>query len=103
MSAPDPEGLSLLAKVLIAGTAVVTPIWGFLKLWDKKADKHTVRNDFQRVEGEQAIHRKYFEKAFEKMEEHARRDEQLFREVMNSIGDNHAELLRELGRKEDRK
>lgn len=27
MSAPDPEGMGLLSKVLAAGTAVVAPIW----------------------------------------------------------------------------
>lgn len=102
MPAPDPEGFSLLGKVLTAGGVVATPIiWLWTKL-DKKADKHTVADDFHRIETEQGLHRKYFEKVFEKMDEHSRRDETLFREVMTKMGNNHAEVLTALGRKADR-
>lgn len=102
MDTPDPEGMTMLAKVIGAAIVVLTPVWGFLKLWDKKADKHTVRNDLQRIESEQTLHKTYFAKAFEKMDEHTRRDEELFREVMTRMGDQHAELLRALGGKADR-
>ena len=93
MSAPDPEGISLLTKVLIAGTAVVTPVWGFFKLWNKKADKHAVANQLQEVENEQAIHRGYFKDVFEKMEEHARRDEDHFERIERASEERHRELL----------
>ena len=98
MSAPDPEGLSLLAKVIAAGTAVAAPIgWLWAKL-DKKADKAEVDRQRDNIA-----------KIFEKMEDHAQRlsdhasrDEQLFREVLGEMGKNHSELLREMGRKQDR-
>lgn len=102
MDAPDPEGMSLLAKVISAGVVLVTPIWGFLKLWDKKADKHVVKGDLQRLQSESDLHRQYFKDVFKSLEDHSRRDEELFREVMRSISTNHSELLRELGRKADR-
>ena len=37
-----------------------------------------------------------------KLDEHSRREEDNFRELLSKMGDNHAELLRELGRKADR-
>jgi transcriptional regulator of met regulon len=103
MSSPDPESFSLLAKVITAGGVVATPIvWLWTKL-DKKADKHSVNNSIHEMKTEQVLHRTYFANVFEKMEQHARRDEELFREVLTKIGDNHSEIMRELGRKEDRK
>lgn len=102
MAAPDPEGMSLLAKVVAAGVAVGTPVWGFFKLWDKKADKHTVNNQLQEVKTEQSLHRSYFKDVFEKLDSHQRRDEELARKIMESMSANHSELLRELGRKADR-
>lgn len=102
MAAPDPEGFSLLAKVIAAGVAVGTPIWGFLKLWDKKADKHTIANQLQEVKNEQGLHRTYFKDVFEKLDTHQRRDEELARQIMGSMSANHSELLRELAKKADR-
>jgi hypothetical protein len=52
MATPDPEGFSLLGKVLTAGGVVATPIiWLWTKL-DKKADKHTVNNQLQEVKND---------------------------------------------------
>lgn len=73
MDAPDPEGMSLLSKVIAAGIAVLTPIWGFLKLWDKKADKHAVNNQIQEVKAEQGLHRQYFKDVFNQMRENEQR------------------------------
>jgi hypothetical protein len=102
MAAPDPESFGLLGKLVTAGGVVAAPvIWLWTKL-DKKVDKHTLNNDLQRIEGEQGLHRQYFAKVFEKMDEHSRRDEELFREVMTKMGNNHAEVLTALGRKADR-
>ena len=96
----------LSPEVVAGGFAAVGAAWGFWKWLDgkfgKKADKHTVNNDVQAVRNEQLLQRGYFKDVFEKMETHARRDEELFREVMGSMSSNHAEILRELGRKADR-
>jgi len=103
MTTPDPEGMTLLAKVIAAGSAVGAPIiWLWAKL-DRKADKHSVNNQMQEVKGEQALHRTYFKDVFKAMEDHARRDETLFREMMGTMASNHSELLRELNKKADRK
>lgn len=94
--------MGLLGKVVAAGTPIVVGVWGFLKLWNKKADRHTVNNQFQELKGEQTLHRSYFKDVFEKMEAHARRDDELFREVLGTMHTHHSEILRELGKKADR-
>lgn len=58
---------------------------------------------WKKQDAEIGLHRGYFAKVFDKMEEHSRRDEELFRNVMEKMGDNHAEILRALGNKADRK
>lgn len=82
MSAPDPEGMTLLAKVLGAAAAVAVPVWGFLKLWDKKADKHTVANQLQEVKGELAVQRGHIGKIFEQMTVSERIAEARHRELL---------------------
>lgn len=103
MSAPDPASMTVLGQVIVAGVAIGGPIVGAL-LWleNRFAKKHTVNNQVQKVENEQGLHREYFAKVFDKMEQHAQRDEQTHREMLKQMSDNHAELLRELGRKADR-
>lgn len=88
MSAPDPEGMSLLAKVLAAAAAVVAPIWGAYSWLDGKLAKKADKVEVDR-------HRDYFVKVFEKLEEHAKRDEDNFNELKDLIHRNHVELLRE--------
>lgn len=72
MAAPDPEGMTLLAKVLGAGAAVVVPVWGFVKLWDKKADKHTVNNELQTINNQLAEQRGMLAESESKNEERHR-------------------------------
>lgn len=47
MSAPDPEGMSLLAKVLAAGTAVVAPVWVARSWIEKRFSAKVGKDDFQ--------------------------------------------------------
>ena len=54
MSAPDPEGMGLLSKVLAAGTAIVAPIW-IARTWldarfGKKMDKDDFKEFYQRFD-----------------------------------------------------
>lgn len=95
MSAPGPDDMSLLAKVLAAGAAVLTPpflAWKWLQgCFDKKADKHAVANTFQEVRGELAVQRQNIGKLFDKLDENEKRS-----------SDRHLELMREIGRKADR-
>ena len=95
MSTPDPEGFSLAAKVIAAITAVVSPFvvgysWINGRL-EKKADKDEVDR-----------HRDYFAKIFDELRKHEERDADRFAELQQIISDNQADILRELGRKEDR-
>lgn len=82
MDAPDPEGLSLLAKVIAAGAPLVAAVWGFFKLWNKKADKHTVANQLQAVQNELALHRGYFKDVFNKIEANEKISEARHRELL---------------------
>ena len=102
MSAPDPEGMSLLAKVVAAGAAVAAPIgWLWAKL-DGKADKSWVQEEVREMKDEQAHQREVQAKLFDKLDEHARQDSEQFSKLMEKMGDQHAELLRALGGKADR-
>lgn len=96
------DAFVVLGQVVLAAGGVGAVLWPVVKAWNKKADKHTVNNQFQEVKNEQHLHRTYFKDVFEKLESHQRRDEELAREVMGTMASNHAELLRELGRKADR-
>lgn len=85
MSTPDPEGMSMLAKVVTAGAVVATPLWGLFKLWNKKADKHTVANQIQKVENEVALHRGYFKDVFNQMRENEQRAQDRHERLMERI------------------
>lgn len=67
------------------------------KVW--RGHRHEVSNMKQSIEN----NGKSVEKLFEKLEEHAQRDTDQFREISNKMSDNHAELLRVLGTKADRR
>lgn len=104
--AVEAEAYVLLGQVFGAGVAIGGPIVGIgvwlNKRFDKKADKHAVANSVQEMKNEQGIQRTHIGNLFEKLEEHSRRDEELAREVLGQMATNHAEVLRELGKKADR-
>ena len=86
MSAPDPEGMSLLAKVIAAGTAVVAPIWGGMK-WldtrlDKKADRQAVKEAFEKLDTELGTQRGHIAKIFDQMRDAEGVSEKRHRELM---------------------
>ena len=47
MSSPDPESMSLLTKVLAAGTAVVAPVWIARSWLEKRFSKKLDNDDFK--------------------------------------------------------
>jgi hypothetical protein len=97
MSAPDPEGFSMLAKVLAAGTAVAVPVWGFFKLWNGKADKHTVGNQLQEVKSEIALNRQVTRDDIRQLYQNAEADRKLvrdgFEKLSKEISETHIALL----------
>lgn len=72
----------MLAKVLGAAALVATPIWGFLKLWDKKADKHTVNNQLNELKLELGVQRGHVGKIFEQMRDMEKVSEERHRELL---------------------
>lgn len=82
MDAPDPEGMSLLAKLIAAGTPLAGAVWGILKLWNKKADKHAVANQFQTVNNELGVQRTHIGKIFDQMRDMEKVSEERHRELL---------------------
>lgn len=86
MDTPDPEGMSLLAKVVAAFVALVAPVWGartwLEKRFDKKAEKLDVADSFQSVQNELGIHRGYFKDVFNQLREDRTAAEERHRELM---------------------
>lgn len=62
MSAPDPEGMTLLAKALGWASAVVVPVWIARSWLDKrfqlKLDKHSYKSDQTALFGTLDVYRK---------------------------------------------
>ena len=87
--APDPESMSLLAKVLAAATAVIVPIWGVRtwleKRFDKKADKHWVANQFQSVADELAHQRETQAKLFDQVRENEQRAQDRHERLLDAV------------------
>ena len=73
MSTPDPEGMSLLAKVLGAAAAIVVPIWGARTWLEKRFADKVKRNEFleflQRYEQHCRDDREIQAKLFDKLDE----------------------------------
>lgn len=77
MASPDPEGMSLLAKVAAALAMVGGPVWGAHKYLegklDKKADKETMKEALDKVDAELTLQRGYFKDVFTQMRENEQR------------------------------
>ena len=91
MSAPDPEGISLLAKVVAAGAAVIAPLWGAWtwldKRLEKKADKVEVEATAIEFREEFKTHRSYFAKVFDQMRENEQRAQDRHERLMEKMAD----------------
>jgi hypothetical protein len=85
MPTPDPESLGLLSKVVGAATAVLVPVWGFVKLYDKKADKASVKADFQEVRDELATQRGHIAKVFDQIRENEQRAQDRHERLMERL------------------
>lgn len=82
MDAPDPEGVSILTKAVIAATPLVAAAWGFVKLWDKKADKHAVNNAVNEVKLELGVQRGHIGQIFQQMRDMEKVSEERHRELL---------------------
>lgn len=90
MASPDPEGMSLLAKVIAAATAVVVPVWGARTWLDKRFEKKADRDDSDRAF-------KHIEKLYENAEKDRALTRDLHDKAMDSISKNQSELIRIIG------
>ena len=102
MSAPDPEGFSLLSKITAAAVAIIAPVWGARTWIDHKLDKKADVTDLEEVKRDVEGRRGVEAKLFDTIDQHSRRDEELFREVITKMGDNHSEVMSALGNKANR-
>ena len=86
MSAPDPEGMSLLGKIVAAATAVVVPVWGARTWLDsrfaEKADRKAVKEAFEKIEDELSVQRGNQGKIFDQMRDSEKANEARHRELM---------------------
>lgn len=83
MATPDPEGFSLLAKVVAAGAAVVAPIGGlFLWIENRYAKKHSVNSAVNDLKMELGVQRGHIAKLFDKIAESETKHEERHRELL---------------------
>lgn len=89
MATPNPEDMSLLAKVLGAAAAVITPIWGGYKWVDgkleRKADKEDVNRSFEDLNDELATQRTNISKIFDQIRENEQRAQDRHERIMEKI------------------
>lgn len=85
MSAPDPEGISLLGKALIALGAVGAPIAWAYKVLNGKADKGEVAEQFQKVEDELTRHRDVQAKIFDQIRDSDQRAQDRHERLMERL------------------
>jgi hypothetical protein len=102
VAAPDPEGFSVLAKVTAAAVAIIGPVWGARTWLDKRFEKKADKDDLEEAKRDIDSRKRIEEKLFDAIKDHSQRDEELFRQLAEKMGDYHADVLRALGDKADR-
>lgn len=89
MAAPDPEGFSLLAKVIGAAAAIVVPLGGTYKWITGSLDKKADQSEMDRQ-------RDNISKLFDKLDEHQKSDSENFTKVMEKMSEIHVDLIERL-------
>lgn len=89
MATPNPDDMSLLAKVIGAAAAVITPLWGAHK-WldgklDKKADKDDVHRSFADMTDELSTQRASIGKIFDQIRQNEQRAQDRHERLMEKI------------------
>lgn len=83
MDAPDPEGFSLLAKLIAAASAIIFPSWAGWNWLDKTyARKQAVNNEIKDVKDELGVQRGHIGKIFEQMRDAEKIAEARHRELL---------------------
>ena len=83
MSAPDPEGMSLLAKVVTAGAAIIGPVVGGIVWIEKRfAKNEMVDKEFMEVKEELTVQRGHIAKIFDQMRDAELHSESRHREIL---------------------
>ena len=89
MSAPDPDSLSLLEKLIGAAAAVALPVMGartwLEKRFDRKADKSTVSSEFQEVRDEMTVQRGHIAKVFDQIRENEQRAQDRHERLLEAV------------------
>lgn len=89
MSAPDPEGMSLLGKVIAAGAAVIAPVVGVWKWFDHRMEKKLDKSDFaeamKRFDAHAESDRTIQEKLFDQIRENEQRAQDRHERLMERL------------------
>lgn len=96
MSAPDPESMSLTAKVLAGLAIVVPPIWGARSWIDKRLSKKADKED---VEKETANCLRHIEKLYENAEKDRAQTRDLHDKAMEAVRDGQQQIIQILTRR----
>lgn len=85
MSAPDPEGIGLLAKFLGACAAIGVPIgagWKYHKHLEEKLDRKADKETLEGIQGELSTQRQRIVEVFEQIRGNESKSEQRHRELL---------------------
>jgi hypothetical protein len=89
MSAPDPDSLSLLQKLIAGASAIVLPVLGVKihldKRFDRKADKESVSAEFKEVRDELSYQRETQAKIFDQMRQNEQRAQDRHERLMEKL------------------
>lgn len=89
MAAPDPEGFSLLSKVIAAATAIVVPAGVVYRIaasaLGKKADKSEVDKQFSSLNAEMTTQRGNIGKLFDQIRQNEQRAQDRHERLMEKI------------------
>ena len=83
MTAPDPDGIGLLGKLVGAAAAVLAPIGGaWLWIDNRFAKKHTLNSAIEDVKTELGVQRGHIAKIFDQMHDAETKSESRHRELL---------------------
>lgn len=89
MATPDPEGMSILGKVVAAGAAVLAPVVGVWKWLDhrieKKLDKADFKEAMMRFDAHAENDRNIQEKLFDQIRENEQRAQDRHERLMERL------------------
>ena len=91
MASPDPEGMSLMSKIIAAATPTVAAVWGARTWIDKRFEKKAEKSDVEKC-------LKHVEKLYENAEADRKLTRDLHDKAMEAVRGGQSEIIRLLSR-----